>query len=340
MTCSAKLLAALLLCSAGFAHSQELTSAAQPGVESAAEETSKKQSVSSSADTPVANIEQGASAAAEENTKQPAPLVLPAPELTEVEEGAFSENTFSLGDVSIHYRTMGTGSPLLLVHGFLDSGELWQPYLEQLAKQFQVIVPDLRGHGLSTNPSAVFSYREAAADLSALMAHLNIAKFDAVGYGEGALTLTRMAIEQPKRIGKLVLIGSGSYLAESAREQQRKAKGFNHFSKAFQSKLVALHPGGQPQVDALLAQYRALAADYQQPNFSPPQLQKIVADTLMINGQHDKYFPIEPVLDQHRHLKNSSLWLIPDRNHDLVFYGAPKPLEQEFLRVLFGHLQK
>ncbi|MBD1388245.1 alpha/beta hydrolase [Neiella sp. HB171785] len=337
MTCSAKLLAAVLLCSMSVAHSQELTSPAEPSLDTPATTGNKTQTVSTSADNPVANIDDKPAKPTKPAKSKPEPLVLPEPE---VQQGALLANTFTLGDVSIHYRTVGTGAPLLLVHGFLDSGELWQPYLDRLSNHFQVIVPDLRGHGLSTNPSEMFSYREAAADLSALMAHLNIAKFDAVGYGEGALTLTRMAIEQPKRIGKLVLIGSGSYLAESAREQQRKAKGFNHFSKAFQSKLVALHPGGQPQVDALLAQYRALAADYQQPNFSPPQLQKIIADTLMINGQHDKYFPLEPVLDQHRHLKQSSLWLIPDRNHDLVFYGAPPSLENEFMRILLAHLKK
>ncbi|MBW8192594.1 alpha/beta hydrolase [Neiella marina] len=259
-------------------------------------------------------------------------------EIESIEESTRDES-FHMADVTINYRVMGSGDPVLLVHGFLDSAELWDPYVRLLAEHYMVIVPDLRGHGRSTNPSGKFSYRDAAADMSALMAHLNVTKFNAVGYSEGALILTRMAIEQPKRIGKLTLIGAGPYMAESGRENLRKVQYFTNLSKSLQAELIRLHQTEDKAV-SLINQFYALAADYSEPNFTPPLLGKIQANVLMINSVPDKYFLLKPALEQYQHLTKASLWIIPDRGHNLVFYDAPETLQAEFLRVLMNHLDQ
>lgn len=255
------------------------------------------------------------------------------------EPGAPRDASFNMGDVTIHYHIVGTGKPLLLLHGFLDAGDLWQPYIDALAENYMVIIPDMRGHGRSTNPSGKFSYADAAADVAALMGQLNIAKFDAVGYSEGALILTRVAIEQPKRIGKLTLIGAGPYMLESGRNNLRKIQYFTNLSKSLQAELIRLHQS-QEKAESLVAQFNGLANDYSEPNFTPPLLSKIEADVLMINSVPDKYFLLEPALEQYRHINKVNLWVIPDRGHNLVFYDAPEALQAEFLRVLQNHLNK
>ena len=69
---------------------------------------------------------------------------------------------------SLYYEIHGDGMPLLLVHGFPLSGELWRPLVSQLARDYRLIVPDLRGHGRS-QASATVTMAEFADDLVALL---------------------------------------------------------------------------------------------------------------------------------------------------------------------------
>ncbi|MBD95874.1 MAG: hypothetical protein CL482_16695 [Acidobacteria bacterium] len=66
---------------------------------------------------------------------------------------------------------------MLLLHGFFGSGETWSPILgglEQFSQDYQLIIPDLRGHGGSTNPSDEFTMRQSALDIIALLDHLGL----------------------------------------------------------------------------------------------------------------------------------------------------------------------
>jgi pimeloyl-ACP methyl ester carboxylesterase len=63
------------------------------------------------------------------------------------------------GEVGIEYQVTGTGRPVILLHGFPDSGRLWRNQVPALADAgFQVIVPDLRGYGRSDKPAAADAY--------------------------------------------------------------------------------------------------------------------------------------------------------------------------------------
>jgi pimeloyl-ACP methyl ester carboxylesterase len=60
----------------------------------------------------------------------------------------------------------------LLLHPFGGCGDFWQPVIDVFAKQYQLIIPDLRGHGWSTNPAKTFTHKQAAADVLALLDEL------------------------------------------------------------------------------------------------------------------------------------------------------------------------
>src|SRR3989337_1049006 len=66
-----------------------------------------------------------------------------------------------LNGMEMYYETYGQGSPLVLLHGFGGSGHHWKPFIADFAKEYQVIVVDLRGHGHSTNPANQFTHRQA-----------------------------------------------------------------------------------------------------------------------------------------------------------------------------------
>lgn len=59
--------------------------------------------------------------------------------------------TVRVNDIELYYEDRGTGEPLVLLHGFGGCGQHWQPFAARLAEHFRLIIPDLRGHGRSTN---------------------------------------------------------------------------------------------------------------------------------------------------------------------------------------------
>ena len=74
-------------------------------------------------------------------------------------------HTVSVNVFELRYQLSGNGEPLVLLHGFLGSGDTWSTILgglDRFDQHYQLIVPDLRGHGGSTNPSGEFSMRQSA----------------------------------------------------------------------------------------------------------------------------------------------------------------------------------
>jgi pimeloyl-ACP methyl ester carboxylesterase len=80
----------------------------------------------------------------------------------------------TVNDMQMYYAVYGEGSPLVLLHGFTQTGAFWHPYIATFAEHFRLIVPDLRGHGRSTNPTNQFTHRQAALDIVALLEQLGI----------------------------------------------------------------------------------------------------------------------------------------------------------------------
>ena len=90
---------------------------------------------------------------------------------------------FTSNGVSIRYRVIGEGPPMLLLHGYTDRLEMWAGTADSLARDFRVIVPDLRGSGLSTKFGDPAQYGgKLMDDLVGLLDHLWIREVHVVGY--------------------------------------------------------------------------------------------------------------------------------------------------------------
>ncbi|MGB5693093.1 MAG: alpha/beta hydrolase, partial [Flavobacteriaceae bacterium] len=110
----------------------------------------------------------------------------------------FGLNTISAQDgnfvetngVKLYYEVHGEGEPLVMLHGFTLSHTIWDQFVANFSKEYQVILVDLRGHGRSTNPTEVFTHKEFAKDIYGLMDSLQINTFKAIGFSSGGITLT------------------------------------------------------------------------------------------------------------------------------------------------------
>jgi pimeloyl-ACP methyl ester carboxylesterase len=114
--------------------------------------------------------------------------------------------------VGIEYQVTGEGRPVVLLHGFPDSGRLWRHQVPALAAAgFQVVVPDLRGYGRSGKPEAVdaYSLMLLAGDVMAVLADLEIARAHVVGHDWGAALAWGLASLAPGTVDHLVALSVG-----------------------------------------------------------------------------------------------------------------------------------
>jgi len=217
----------------------------------------------------------------------------------------------------MYYEVYGQGEPLVLLHGFTGSGQQWNSYIPDYKGHFQLIIPDLRGHGRSTNSSGKFTHRQSALDVFALLGHLGIERVKAVGHSSGGMTLIHMATQQPNRIKAMVLISSTSHFPEQCREIQAQTTianlsedRWNHYRK--------IHFHGDEQIRQLIEQFHDMKDSYDDMNFTPPFLSTITAKTLIIHGDRDEFFPISIPTNMFDSIPNAYLWIIPNAGHDLV----------------------
>jgi alpha-beta hydrolase superfamily lysophospholipase len=89
---------------------------------------------------------------------------------------ALHEMEMTSGDATLHVRVGGQGPAVVMLHGFGDTGDMWAPLAADLVQDHTVVIPDLRGMGLSSHPQGGYNKRSQAADITAIPDKLNIAR--------------------------------------------------------------------------------------------------------------------------------------------------------------------
>ena len=119
-------------------------------------------------------------------------------------ENAGSGQYADVNGINLYYETHGTGSPLVLLHGGLGSGEMFGPILPTLAARHRVIVVDLQGHGRTADIDRPLDVRLMADDVAALIDHLGLRNPDVVGYSLGGGVAFQVGFRHPEKVGRLV----------------------------------------------------------------------------------------------------------------------------------------
>ena len=107
---------------------------------------------------------------------------------------------------TIHVRWGGSGPAVVLLHGYGETGDMWATLAVDLARDHTVIVPDLRGLGLSSKPPGGFDKKTQAEDVEGVMKALNVAQADVVAHDIGNMVAFQFAARHPERVRRLVLI--------------------------------------------------------------------------------------------------------------------------------------
>ncbi|MBI4750972.1 MAG: alpha/beta hydrolase [Acidobacteria bacterium] len=224
----------------------------------------------------------------------------------------------SLQELDMYVEICGEGSPLVLLHGFSGAGCNWELIFPEAPTGFQLIVPDLRGHGRSTNPSGKFTHRQSALDVFALLDQLGIRTFQAIGMSCGAKTLLHMATQQPDRVEAMVLVSATPYFPKEARIAMSQLSPDNR-SETEWEQMRQWHKHEDDQIRLLWTLANQMKDSYEDMNFTPPLLSTIKAQTLIVHGDRDPLYPVSLALEMYQAIPKAALWVVPNGGHGPIF---------------------
>jgi len=121
-----------------------------------------------------------------------------------------SERLLSVNGIDLHVTDVGSGEPLLMLHGLAVDASAQAHEIETLADSYRVIAPDLRGHGRSTRPTT-FTLRDHVDDMIALLDTLGIARTAVLGGSMGSYVAQALALTVPQRVQKMILVVATSH---------------------------------------------------------------------------------------------------------------------------------
>lgn len=135
-------------------------------------------------------------------------LAFAAPAVAQVPDfpSTFKTQEIATNGATIHVRVGGQGPAVVLLHGYGETGDMWAPMAADLAKNYTIVVPDLRGLGLSSKPASGFDKKTQAGDVAGVLDALRIERADLVTHDIGNMVGFAFAAQHPQRVRRFALI--------------------------------------------------------------------------------------------------------------------------------------
>ena len=179
-------------------------------------------------------------------------------------------------DITHHYIEIGTGFPLILLHGNGEDSSYFVHQIEAFSTHFRVIALDTRGHGQTPRGNAPFTIRQFAEDLIGFMDRHNIEKAHILGFSDGGNIALVFAMAHPERVEKLILNGANLDASGVKRSTQIPIEIGYRIAKHFARKSPEARKNAE-----------LLGLMVNDPNVRPEELSRIQAPTLLIAGSKD-----------------------------------------------------
>jgi pimeloyl-ACP methyl ester carboxylesterase len=249
---------------------------------------------------------------------------------------------------SIAYFERGSGPPLLLVHGLMITGDMFEPVVGEFVERHRVIAPDLRGDGRSRNLPGPYSVECLAGDLPRLLDRLGVASTAVLGYSHGGAVALELALDEPARCDRLILACSYAFNMATMREQIEgrlapfliKAIGMRRFATLVMSlglkrvesrRAQRAHDlvADQDSAKMVEAWRAAMAFD------ARARLSEVRCPTLIVAGARDRAIPSHHAHMLRDGIPNSRLVVVEDADHALLWTHP-----MELVRIVEGFLAK
>jgi pimeloyl-ACP methyl ester carboxylesterase len=269
--------------------------------------------------------------------------------------------TAQVNGAGIGYRVLNpgaTGRPLLLIAGYGVTMAEWDPaFVEGLARGRRVVLFDNRGIGTSSGPTKGLTIARMADDADALIAALRLRRVDVLGWSLGGYVAQRLALDAPKRVGRLILASANPGSPKAIQPSARVVGVLTSASASATSLLPVLFPpsqqaAGQAWLTAISAQPDLTAADFATPPATMSEqelaagprwygrgdgtyreLPRLRARTLVAYGTEDVVVPPANAKLLLRRLPNATALRVPDAGHAFLFQ-QPAQTAAVFARFL------
>lgn len=248
---------------------------------------------------------------------------------------------------SLYYLERGSGPPLLLIHGLMVTGQMYEPVLDHLAARYRVIVPDLRGHGQSCSLPPPYTAEQMSVDLGELLDQVGVDTSLVLGYSQGGAVAQQFALDHRERCARLVLACTYAFNMSSLREWLEghvapllvRGLGMERFAKfVFSAGVDGITPqrkemlsnliATQDRDSMILAWKAAMAFD------SRRRLNEIHCPTLVLAGTQDTAVPLRHAQTLHNGISGSQLVLVDGGGHGLIWTHT-----EEFMRCVDAFLE-
>lgn len=233
--------------------------------------------------------------------------------------------------VKLYFEVHGSGEALLCLHGNRDSSAVYKNLAQALKKYFYLICPDLRGHGNSRYEGQPFAITDMVDDIILLLDQLAVERVSVLGHSLGSTLALLLALKQPDRVEKLVLIGAAASFEppfkrpavgqpitkEVIEEVHKAAEGYFFSEKHAEVKELILRGWA-----SMPSEMHQMMVGIKHPDLHGI-LEKIKNPVLLICGQEDKVTPVAKAMELNQKLYDSRLLVIPDAGH-FVFLEEEK----------------
>lgn len=234
-------------------------------------------------------------------------------------------STIFVNGMEMFYLSCGNGPPLILLHGGLGTAQLqWKDYLLELSEKFTVYALDTRGHGKSTNPDNLWSYKLFSKDLNEFIKKLNIKDPVICGWSDGAQIGLEHALNYPGVTSHYILAGvfieqNDQYynslrsfgLTENGVINIEKLKGV--FGNMYDLFKTAHSSQGDNYIEELASNLSVLF--FTPLTYTKKELSTIEAKILIVIGDRDQFISVEHATKMYNEIKLSYLAIAPNTDH-------------------------
>ncbi len=255
-----------------------------------------------------------------------------------------------LNNCEIFYTSQGSGPPIVLLHGFPLNHTIWTPEIEELSRDFQVVTPDLRGHGKSEVTLGVYGMDLFAQDLKALLDHLRIERIILGGLSMGGYVAFAFLKQFREKVQALILADTkaeADTMESQDRREQQAREALRDGTEPLANRLIQtmLTTETRQSDKALTSQVYemmrltnpigvagALRGMAQRPD-STPLLSSLRIPTLILVGEKDSTTPLSDAQKMSTAIGGSELVIVPRSAH-LTSLENPKSVNVALRRFL------
>lgn len=226
-----------------------------------------------------------------------------------------------VNDIRLYYEEMGSGAPLVLLHGALGAIDYpnasWQTLMPLFAEQYHVVHLEHRGHGRTTNSRDFLNYALIADDICQLLEQLNLRPAHVAGMSDGGIVALQIGMNHPEIARSLICVGANYWNDPLVEQANAQLIQLALAEQAQPDWIDQLHDRNKP-LGYHRTLYRHVAENLAvNPAYTVEDLQRIPLPTLLMAGDDDPWGNPDQMLRMRSHIPRAEMLIINHAGHSI-----------------------